>query len=875
MSLDLEHVINKIEGFKIFAEKFRFQLVNESGEDIPLGNHQLLPIYDSVENGLRRFFLAYGTGAGKTNVPLQVIKRLKGKGQRIKVLVVAPYQTMLENWDGRLLSKNGLSMNIHRMETLEKRSIPKEADFVVVNYDKLVEDGNYHKRLMAYARTCDLVIVDEAHNVRNKNGERSRGLQKIIEASKGTPENLGRLIALSASPCPNEPKDLGMVLYMLDPFRYREYSEQPFVYQADAPAIWEMREKGLIRFFSKEDVKKFYRLPDFNENPPQDVTFLPEYRKEYFAHFVKCFKTGEVLTALERTSIRAMLASPEFKAWCRNKLESGTMLNFFSHLRNDEEGNMGDRAIFTELERVVRNEAKKIRKDIVVRTIHGGISDKERTAIQEECRAGKIDVLINQWKCTSEGYSEVAGDKPVAICPLRSPFDPGTQLQIIGRSWRPGQYAPVEYQEFHPESEELKNQIEKFVREYAESIGGFVRPSWFPTLFHRDCYSIRKTKENRIEIVLHQRPGLTDKTSSKTRRESNEDARFGISSMEQYIKQLHSKRIVDTTENDEFFGKGPRRAMASVGKSFDDGLKNDIEPLARDYFRDNIILSTPGRANDFIAQYVTKIKGSSKKSWRIIDLGCNSSAPFSQMRMIRQLENGDKNLDNIINLDGAEGCVRSAKSYLHKKAWCSFVTPENIPSLTKETADRVREQLNKASLDNLEFKVANFVTEDYGKVYDAVITSQSLQYNDQQNNRDIERALIRINHALPKGKHYLAVLTANHCKTSCTTPKDFENFLKLLPEYGFKIVIADMPEGRIGDKCMQSPFYFVHAIKEKEYRGDELVRKEKPLPMYCKEFFVLSGGAVQERVEVNGRAKQVKLSPLPTHYHGLEGKQLI
>src|SRR3989344_5922560 len=100
--MSLEHCLSKLDNFEKFAGEFR-----KNGSGFVLGNHQLVPIFDAVENGLRRFVLAYGTGAGKTLVPLEIIKHLKKKGEEQRVLVIAPKQTFIENWDEETLEEHG------------------------------------------------------------------------------------------------------------------------------------------------------------------------------------------------------------------------------------------------------------------------------------------------------------------------------------------------------------------------------------------------------------------------------------------------------------------------------------------------------------------------------------------------------------------------------------------------------------------------------------------------------------------------------------------------------------------------------------------------------------------------------------------------
>src|SRR3989338_8907072 len=124
--MSLEYQVERLDRYQEFAERYRHN------GSFALGNHQLVPIFDSVENGLRRFLLAYGTGAGKTVVPIEIMKHLKEKGERQRVLVVAPHQTILENfgreWERDIFEQHGLSVKTHVIRDETDLDIPKDTE---------------------------------------------------------------------------------------------------------------------------------------------------------------------------------------------------------------------------------------------------------------------------------------------------------------------------------------------------------------------------------------------------------------------------------------------------------------------------------------------------------------------------------------------------------------------------------------------------------------------------------------------------------------------------------------------------------------------------------------------------------------------------
>jgi hypothetical protein len=842
--MSLEHCLAKLDTFETFSAEHR-----ENGSGVILGNHQLVPVFDAVENGLKRFALAYGTGAGKTIVPIEIIKHLQSKGKSPKTLVIAPKQTLLENWNHEVLGRHGCSMNVHHIKDQKDRKIPANADFVTVNYNKLNPSSRYLQHLVNFASEADLVIADEFHNIKNRSAKTSKGYQAIIDASKDA-----RLVGLSASPCPDRLSDAGMMLYMLDPERFEHYKTIAFHIQEDPEALWEMRERGQIRFFDMESVAKFHNLPEFTEIDPLEVTMSQKYANPYFEAFKDTFNLGK-LHNLERIAIEGMMHSQDTKEFLRERIKAGHTLNFFSHLIHEPKRGSPDEAIFMQLGELLKEVGAK-----EIATIRGATTGEQRIQIQKAMHEGKLDALINQWDCTSEGFSEIAGDRPVSIIPLRSPYSPGRFTQIIGRSYRPGQFAPVEYAELHAHSDKLLDRINSFVQEYAKENGVRIKSTWSPTLFHHDAYMIRKGKERTIFMLFNQRS-----------HEIFDSGDLDINSLAQYAKRLSKGRIVDFSDREKgAFGSGTRTVTRFVGKKYGEGLRDNAEPLGKDYDRNNILLYTPGKINLFLAEGIEEIKereGEKNESWRIADLGCCSSAVFTQARLLYQtlqsLKDKKVSLDHIVSVDGNKGFIRTAQETLKRGEWIDEVSNLRIPGFTEGDLLRAQERLRDHDyMNNLEFLVADFTKDQLGKLYDLVITSQCLQYNDQTGNRDIERIVGNINTSLREGGHYLTVLTGNSKTKSFTRPEDVESFKSILDSYGFELLKYGHISGKEKNKVVVKPFHYVHAVKREDAPSD-LIRVETIPTMYSNTVEYLTGGYKEQRFRRQSIKTEETTCPLP------------
>ncbi len=860
--MTLEYLMRKLDRFETFSDYNR-----TSPNGFVMGNHQLVPVFDAVDNGLRRFLLAFGTAAGKTHIPVEILRHLKNKKPGTKTLVMAPRQTMMENWTAKHLADNGIRANVHRILDGDTAEIPSSADFVVVNYDKLPERMQYLSQIVTYAEKADLIIADECHNAKNRSGKQSQGLQRIIEASPDA-----RFIALSASPCPNKISDLGMILFMLDPKRYAHYATKPFRIQEDKEAFWEMREKGQMYFFDRDAVKKFYNLPEFTEHDPIPVTFGTEFTQRYFDAFTECFdgevkEMGRALHSLERVSIEGVIASPQTQAYLRKRLAEGYAINIFSHLRNAEDGKPKDTGIFSQLEVMLKRVGAKN-----IRLIHGDTPQKEREEIQELMAAGKIDALINQWDCTQEGFSEVAGDRPVMIWPLRSPFAPGQQIQIVGRSYRLGQFGQVEYVEFHPQCNDLTERMERHVRAYAKKNKMHVKSTWTPTLFHQDAYAIRKDKEKKIMVMLTNRAAVLQ-----------DDEAGEVDSMRSYAKLLTKTRVLEP-ENEDYFGKGTRVAIRFVGMDYDEGLHANADALGKDYDRPDIMLHSPGRINLFLARAVEELKGKANETkvpWKIADLGCCASAVFAQSRMtwqaLQQASGKKVGLDTIVSVDGHEGLLNCAKAFLERKEWCETVKRLKVAGYDEKTTEHAYELLKKQDLmQRLSFKHANFTRDDFGKDYDLIIASQCLQYNDQSEKRDTERIAININNSLsPEGQAFV-VLTGNTFKKSFTSANDVESMMKILDAYGLQVARYAHIQGKSGSKIVLKPFHFIHAIKKYDHAGGLHAQQPQDVQaMYPTYVEVLTGGYKMEDMRPRAAKTSNGDFPMPDDFEDENGKKFV
>lgn len=125
---------------------------------------------------------AHSMGSGKTLTALLAAKEAQRHSQDHVTMVVPA--SLVDNVSQEA-KKHGISLD--------------ESRFHVTSYDKAVNDKELHKRKHS------LVILDEAHKIRNKDTERSRSLKSILRDSKKT-------LLLTGTPSYNKPHDVAVLL---------------------------------------------------------------------------------------------------------------------------------------------------------------------------------------------------------------------------------------------------------------------------------------------------------------------------------------------------------------------------------------------------------------------------------------------------------------------------------------------------------------------------------------------------------------------------------------------------------------------------------------------------------------------------------------
>ena len=161
--------------------------------------HQKEAIQKLVEN--KKFILADDMGLGKTTSTIIASLETGAK----KVLIICP-ATLKINWKREIENYSDKAIYI-----AEGKNFNTDADFVITNYDiiKNFHDPKNKEESQILAANFDLVIIDEAHYIKNATAQRTKLINDIVKT-------IDRLWLLTGTPMTSRPMDYFNLLSLVD-----------------------------------------------------------------------------------------------------------------------------------------------------------------------------------------------------------------------------------------------------------------------------------------------------------------------------------------------------------------------------------------------------------------------------------------------------------------------------------------------------------------------------------------------------------------------------------------------------------------------------------------------------------------------------------
>ena len=749
--------------------------------------HQIIRIFFGIQapgtslvpQKAPRLAIADGTSSGKTYTAtaIKAMRDLRARKKR-KALVVAPAQVLSDAWLPREINHYSQSLNLpdgyssQDVRRLTNRTIESafEGDMVLVNYDKFSHKGpgGIHLCADAILRNVDLfglLILDEVHNLKNPQSQRSNLFRQVVEATKDKPALL-----LSASPVPNRLSDAGYLLYLLDPDQYRHYSTSKFDYRKDSQAIRNAIITHPWFYFTRDEVKELFHLPELLFQGEQwrfslgngmtgstiatPITIPDTEAEEYLNIWANTSSMGKIMR------MRDILLRP--------KIEPIADL-ISNYLQSQPSGQF---SVFTFLKEGFIEELKGILEQRGMRI--GVISGEEkkvanRVQTAREFTSGKLTGLINTAQTVGEGIRMNTGDRPCLLIMAEPPIAPGEYDQIIGRHYRKGQTAPVTIAEV---MSVLPDQYQSRMVEQRgrlERQGVRFRSRWIPSTLDQDRVVMRFMKERLFDS--HVKRGLELSGIFEVVSEMNEAS----SAKEGGYVSLPRKRDLGSNLT---FMQGVNKVRTYIGKPVEDLVNSpDMDALRRAYAADEWEQSSSADTDRLVAQIIKALEVKERR-WldqmnatqfdMILDWGCG---PACLERILGR---------PVVNLDLDAEMLREGK----------LRTPVNDSGL----------------LEGKRFISANMRMAPFkNKMFHIEVNVYGLQYNAQgfQFRRDIEEIFSEMNRTMIPGGYAIFGLP-----NQATSPEDFRLLqTALLPAYGFNPIFADYVKGYAPEEGSNAPVF--------------------------------------------------------------------
>ena len=385
--------------------------------------HQKEAIQKLLEN--KKFILADDMGLGKTTST--IIGALESGSK--KILIICP-ATLKINWKREMENYSDRPIFI-----AESKNFSTEHDFVIANYDiiKNFHDPKNKEESLILNSKFDLVIVDEAHYIKNATAQRTKLINDLVK-------NTERLWLLTGTPMTSRPMDYFNLLSLVDSPVSKNWMAYAIRYCAGyqfkvgnrkvwnitgASNLEELRERtsGTILRRLKENVLD---LPDKIITPVYLKLKSKAYEDvmgEYYDWYDKNPEESKSLTVQfsKLTKVRQIIAEEKIQQTieiAENIVEQGKKVIIFCNFTDS-------------LNKIVEHFGKTAVK------LDGSMSQHERQYSVDQFQENeKIKVFVGNIKAAGTGITLTAGE--AAIFNDLS-FLPSDHAQAEDRSYRYGQ----------------------------------------------------------------------------------------------------------------------------------------------------------------------------------------------------------------------------------------------------------------------------------------------------------------------------------------------------------------------------------------------------------------------------------------------------
>ena len=661
------------------------------------------------------------------------------------------------------------------VKSLKADATIKEEIIEIIN-----QPNRFNQLLMEHASEFDYVIVDEAHGFRNTSAERTKSFKEFREATKGK-----RYVLLSATPMFNEPSDLGVQFYLLDPARY------PFANHSDQNAVRDFVGRNMWWTITRDDIRELYGLPELEESV-EYFELDPDLEQDYLSIHGQIIPEGEIgIQNHDLTRVLLQAGVRKLKSVVERELKEkpDAQIAIFSYLKT---------GIFDDIKNTLEQIPALNNR---VAFIHGDVDfDDEngegRVQIAKKFRDGEYRSVVSTIKTMGEAISLSPGNRPIIEILLQPPDAIGDYEQLIGRGYRYGQKGGTKVIQFVPQlsvggGERMRADKERQLQQS----GKHLRPTWKPsTIFEDKVVNLNGYREMQRDNV--------EATNRRTLRRLLEEDTARQSPRAKTPEQIAASHFHRAQQIIPFLtGIGSDEFIDIVNKP-EDGLtekqkelKKVAQRMLEMYEHNKEILETlpNGNLNRMIGETIRYLENNEEtKFGRIIDAGCGTA---TLQRVMRR---------GIVNVDGWKEMLRKGKDF----------------------TDSDKEK-NAGEWERFDEQFAeNYVQGDYRFLdkllpagrFDVVNFSNTWQYvrEDGNQRREIHDSVMSANRVLRMGGYITIVLGKSN------TPEDaFNEIVRFVKAYGFETVLTGLYGGRSNGKKIFDTNRYIVAKKVREV-GDPL-----------------------------------------------------
>jgi len=368
---------------------------------VTLRNYQKFGVKYIVEQ--KRTILGDEMGLGKTIEALGAMVHLQARESATRFIVIAP-AGLIYNWRDEILNRTELSCHIlhgkERGQNVENWN--RTGGIAVTSFSTLWSLN------LDFTKTIDLLIVDEAHKVKNQSAERSRLTEKLAACSK-------RVCLMTGTPMENKVHEFMNLIHICNNRLASDLRKDPEFQNRTAE---DFRDSIASVYLRRNQVDVLTELPDSIDYKVW-IELSKEDRKNY-----DTIKEGTNIQHRRQAANGTTISSSKMRRLAElldTYREEGRKVIVFSNFIKT-----------LDLAGIIAGEHFSIR---------GSVHAKERLAICKQFnKSDGFKVLIGQIEACGVGLNLQSAS---AVIIMEPQFKPTTEWQAIARAKRMGQTRSV------------------------------------------------------------------------------------------------------------------------------------------------------------------------------------------------------------------------------------------------------------------------------------------------------------------------------------------------------------------------------------------------------------------------------------------------